>query len=297
MARTTRRMGIAAGLLAAAAAVSVVPAGAQIGVLPGALAPPSDAAKPVQNGTEAPAAPAIRVIPLTRSSPGGAAAAKPSPAAPPPANPPTSSAAATNAAPPASAANSPAPRPAPPSLPAAEAPADTNVGAAPPAEPSLSRRSGRVAALPEDAEPEDDARRPRRAAREWERRMGPFALAPLCEPGFWRWIAGYLEAAERVVAPTAQQKSQFDRLVHTAVKAKEDVQATCGMTVVTTPAGRLEAVETRLSSVIRAVQTVRPELDAFYASLSSEQKARLEALDAAPERRSRHRRGRHWSRR
>jgi hypothetical protein len=287
-----RRHVSAAGLLVAASAFPLAVAFAQIGELPAALPLPAEAAKPAQNGTAAPATPPVRVIPLTRAAPAANAAAKPNATPPAAAANPVSSAAAA-AAPPAL----PPAAPALPSVPAAQGSADGNVGAAMPAERRASRNQAAVAALPDGLEPEDDRRRQWRAARDWERRMGPFALVPLCEPDFWRWIASYLQTAERAVAPTAQQKSQFDELVHAAVKAKDEVQATCGSTVVATPAGRLAAVEARLASIMRAVQTVRPALDAFYASLNDEQKARLSALDGEPDRRGRQRHRHRWSRR
>ncbi len=39
---------------------------------------------------------------------------------------------------------------------------------------------------------------------------------------------------------------------------------------------RAEAVEKRMDAMLQAVRTMRPALDAFYATLSDEQKARLD---------------------
>jgi len=40
--------------------------------------------------------------------------------------------------------------------------------------------------------------------------------------------------------------------------------------------GRMEAIEKRLDGMLQALKTVRPALDAFYATLSDEQKANLD---------------------
>jgi ribosomal protein L20A (L18A) len=45
-----------------------------------------------------------------------------------------------------------------------------------------------------------------------------------------------------------------------------------------TPPGRLEAMEKRLQAMIEAAKTVKPALDDFYASLSSERKARFNRI-------------------
>ena len=41
--------------------------------------------------------------------------------------------------------------------------------------------------------------------------------------------------------------------------------------------GRMEAMEKRLDAMLQAVKAVRPALDAFYATLSDQQKADLDA--------------------
>jgi LTXXQ motif family protein len=48
-----------------------------------------------------------------------------------------------------------------------------------------------------------------------------------------------------------------------------------------TPVGRLQAMEQRLDAMLRAVQTVEPALEKFYASLGDEQKERFNRLSPA----------------
>jgi hypothetical protein len=59
------------------------------------------------------------------------------------------------------------------------------------------------------------------------------------------------------------------------------MQAACPGDLPATPTGRLAAMRIRVVAMLQAVQTVRPALDAFYRSLSDEQKERFNALDAS----------------
>ena len=49
-----------------------------------------------------------------------------------------------------------------------------------------------------------------------------------------------------------------------------------------TPVARLDAVKTRLQAMVDAMNTVRPKLHAFYASLGDEQKARFNTMGPPP---------------
>lgn len=87
-----------------------------------------------------------------------------------------------------------------------------------------------------------------------------------------------IERIEAVVRPTGSQKDALDRLNSATRKAVETLQAACPNEVPLTPVGRLDVMEKRLSAMLQAANTVLPELDAFYATLSSEQKARFNTL-------------------
>jgi hypothetical protein len=58
------------------------------------------------------------------------------------------------------------------------------------------------------------------------------------------------------------------------------MQSACPTELASTPTGRMTAVRERVAAMLKAVQTVRPALDAFYAALNDEQKERFNALDA-----------------
>jgi hypothetical protein len=65
------------------------------------------------------------------------------------------------------------------------------------------------------------------------------------------------------------------------VKAVTILQDACPDQVPLTPPGRLDMMEARLKAMIDAANTVKPALDDFYASLSSEQKARFNRMGRA----------------
>ncbi len=110
-------------------------------------------------------------------------------------------------------------------------------------------------------------------------------LRRMCSPraaGFAEWR---LDRLERVVKPTEAQRAKFDEFKAASDKAAEAMRAACPTDIPATMVGRVEAMEKRLDAMLEAVKTVRPALEAFYATLSDDQKA---DLNAGP------RRGRFW---
>jgi LTXXQ motif family protein len=88
-----------------------------------------------------------------------------------------------------------------------------------------------------------------------------------------------IEQISRQVQPTQQQQGLLDDLKAATDKAVQVLQAACPNDLPATPTGRLAAMRVRVQAMLQAVQTVRPALDKFYASLSDEQKERFNALD------------------
>ncbi len=83
---------------------------------------------------------------------------------------------------------------------------------------------------------------------------------------------------ESSLHPAGKQKDALDRLSDATSKAIADLQAACPNDVPLTPVGRLEAMQNRLEAMQKAAKLIEPALDEFYASLSSEQKARFNTL-------------------
>jgi hypothetical protein len=87
-----------------------------------------------------------------------------------------------------------------------------------------------------------------------------------------------IEQIEASVKPTEAQEGALDRLDEATVKAVSILQAACPEDMPLTPPGRLQAMEKRLQAMIDAATTVKPALEEFYGSLTSEQKARFNRI-------------------
>jgi hypothetical protein len=106
-----------------------------------------------------------------------------------------------------------------------------------------------------------------------------------CNPaaaGLFGWRAD--EWAE-LIKPADAQRAKFDEFKAASIKAADIMRDACRAVVPETIIGRTEAMEKRMDAMLQAVRTVRPALEALYATLSDEQKARLD---------SNSRRGRFW---
>ena len=87
-----------------------------------------------------------------------------------------------------------------------------------------------------------------------------------------------IDRIETVVHPAGKQKEALDRLSDATKGAVQGLQAACPDDVPLTPVGRLDAMQKRLEAMLDASKRVQPVLDEFYASLSSEQKARFNVM-------------------
>ena len=95
--------------------------------------------------------------------------------------------------------------------------------------------------------------------------------------GVTAWPLDQISAA---VQPTEDQKSLLNDLRKASTDAAARFREACPESVPMTPPGRLQAVTQRLQATDEAIQTVKPALEAFYASLSDEQKARFNEIGA-----------------
>lgn len=106
--------------------------------------------------------------------------------------------------------------------------------------------------------------------------MGPGGFGRMCGPraaGFAEWR---VERMERVLKLTDEQRAKFDEFRTASNKAAETMRSNCPDEVPATMPGRMEAMEKRMDAMLQAIRTVRPSLDAFYATLTDEQKAQLD---------------------
>jgi hypothetical protein len=85
-----------------------------------------------------------------------------------------------------------------------------------------------------------------------------------------------IQRIEQVAQPHGQQQQDaFAALRQASRDTAAQLRASCPAQVPLTPVERLDAVKTRLQAMVDAMNTIRPKLQAFYASLSDDQKARF----------------------
>jgi hypothetical protein len=87
-----------------------------------------------------------------------------------------------------------------------------------------------------------------------------------------------LEQIADAMQPNGEQKALLANLQKAAEEAAARFKDACPDAVPMTPSGRLQAIVQRLQATDEAIQTVKPALQAFYDSLSDEQKARFNEI-------------------
>jgi hypothetical protein len=91
-------------------------------------------------------------------------------------------------------------------------------------------------------------------------------------------VAWPADQVGQVVRPNDDQRTKLDALDTAAAQGADTIKAACPSELPATPPDRLAAEGRRLQAILQAVQTIRPRLDDFYASLSNEQKARFNTI-------------------
>jgi hypothetical protein len=87
-----------------------------------------------------------------------------------------------------------------------------------------------------------------------------------------------VEAVARIAGVDDAQRNVLERMQDAAANAGDSLAATCPKQIPLPLTARLDALADVLGSVVAALDTVRPSIETFYASLNDEQKARLVAL-------------------
>jgi hypothetical protein len=87
-----------------------------------------------------------------------------------------------------------------------------------------------------------------------------------------------IERIEAEVRPNDRQKAGLDALRDASAKAADALRNACPSQTPITPVARLDAMAKRIQAMLDAINTVRPALAKFYASLSDEQKAHFNIM-------------------
>jgi LTXXQ motif family protein len=98
-----------------------------------------------------------------------------------------------------------------------------------------------------------------------------------CDPSVAGMAAWRIDEIERVVRPTEAQRAALADLRAASTKAAEALKTACPRDIPSTSAQRMAFMEKRMEAMLEAIKTIHPAFDAFYAALSDEQKARLDA--------------------
>lgn len=103
------------------------------------------------------------------------------------------------------------------------------------------------------------------------------AIAQACTPdrGLTAWPFQRIQSA---INPGTEQQKLLDRMREAAGEAADAFRASCRTDFALTPPGRVSAMINRIEATLDALRIVRPPLEAFYNSLTDEQKERFNQI-------------------
>ncbi len=90
----------------------------------------------------------------------------------------------------------------------------------------------------------------------------------------------FMALIDRTIAPTEAQKPAEEEVHKAFLKAQDDLVSLCEQphSGSWSPIERLTVAESHLTAMITAIHSVKPALEAFYSTLSDEQKKKIDAL-------------------
>ena len=107
--------------------------------------------------------------------------------------------------------------------------------------------------------------------------MGRGDFNRMCSPGAAGFAEWRIDRLEQVIKPTDTQRAKFDEFKAASNKAAEAMRIACPTEIPNTMVGRMQAMEKRIDAMSQGVKIMRPALEEFYATLSDEQKAKLDS--------------------
>jgi hypothetical protein len=93
-------------------------------------------------------------------------------------------------------------------------------------------------------------------------------------------IKHFIALIDKTITPTATQKLKEYELMTAFEKAQEDLVSLCEKPHegAWSPIERLTVAEAHLTAMITAIHSIKPSLEAFYATLTDEQKKKIDGL-------------------
>ncbi len=113
-----------------------------------------------------------------------------------------------------------------------------------------------------------------------ERKAREAELAQACSGKAARATATPIDRIEKALRLSEPQQAALKELNEATARAAAILMENCSTEEALTPPGRLAAMEQRLDAMLKAIDVVQPALTAFYDSLSDEQKARFNRIEA-----------------
>jgi hypothetical protein len=106
----------------------------------------------------------------------------------------------------------------------------------------------------------------------------PAGATALCDQEATSTVAFPFDQIQQTLQLSDEQKAKLDELKNAADQATAALKGSCPTGLAITPVARLEIVEGRLAAMLDALKAVRGPMDAFYASLSDDQKLRFNQI-------------------
>lgn len=94
-----------------------------------------------------------------------------------------------------------------------------------------------------------------------------------CGYGSSRYMQWRTEQLVDKLKLTDEQRAKFEDFKTASSKAADAMRTACAADVDATMPGRMDAMERRMEAMLAGMKAVRPAFDAFYASLTEQQKA------------------------
>lgn len=107
--------------------------------------------------------------------------------------------------------------------------------------------------------------------------MGRGGFRAMCSPAAAGFSGWRIDRLEKILKPTDVQRPKFDELKVASNKASEALRAACPAEMPSTAVGRMEFMEKRMEAMLQSIKIMRPAVEALYATLSDEQKSRLDS--------------------
>lgn len=106
----------------------------------------------------------------------------------------------------------------------------------------------------------------------------------MCSPGAAGFSGWRIAAIEQAIKPDEAQQKKLEEFKAASAKAADTMRSACPAEFPDSPTARMDLMEKRMEAMLQAIKTVRPAFDAFYGSLTDEQKSKLNATSSGARR-------------